>query len=83
MERTQEDRMEDLRRSAVNKAFEERKVVCGFCGEPIYLAAVRDTSDLGRGWNHLATPSDWGQANCTTPTAWRHRGEVSNGTHTR
>ena len=35
------------------------KIICGYCGAPIVLTDLCDTSDLDRGWNHVATPSDW------------------------
>jgi hypothetical protein len=33
----------------------------------------RDTSDLERGWDQVAVPSDWGTPE-TRPTLWHHVG---------
>ncbi len=51
-----------------------RDGACGFCGEPINFTRESDKADLGRGWDHVATPNDWGFAE-KRATRWHHVGQ--------
>jgi hypothetical protein len=46
-------------------------LICGYCGKPIKRTASPTTADLASGYDHVATPSDWGEPD-QIPRRWRH-----------